>query len=73
MTAKQARVQFVTHLPDLMQPEDYLHEPQQKKIRIRITVTDQGIEILGDSRHVTQLEELLAQAGAEEIQMMLCG
>lgn len=67
------RTRFVDHLPDLMMPEDYQHSPDKKKVRIRITFTDMGIEIIGDSRHVPVLEELLSKVGAEEIEMMLCG
>lgn len=70
---KQPRIQFVDHLPDLMMPEDYLHSSEQKKIRIRITYTEEGIEILGDSRYVPLLEDLLVNAGAKEIEMVLCG
>ena len=70
---KHPPIRFVSHLPDLMTPEDYLHDPEPKKLRIRISFTDKGIEILGDSRYVPLLEELLAQAGAKEIEMMLCG
>ncbi len=67
------RTRFVSYLPDLITPEDYVHSPDQKKIRIRITFTDTGIEIIGDSRHVPLLEELLAKIEVEEIEMMLCG
>ena len=64
---------FVSHLPDLITEEDYLDSPEQKKIRIRIETTEQGIEILGDSMYVHLVEELLIQLGAAEIQRMLCG
>jgi hypothetical protein len=37
------------------------------------TVSEQGIEILGDSMYAPLLEKLLAAAGAQEIERMLCG
>jgi hypothetical protein len=70
---KAPRTRFVAHLPDLITPEDYATPADKKKIRIRITCTDKGIEILGDSPHVPLLVDLLTQAGAAEIEMMLCG
>jgi FtsH ternary system-associated peptide len=70
--ATRPPLRFVAHLPDLITDEDYL-EPEVKRVRLRITVTDDGIEILGDSMYAHLLEKLLAQAGAEEIERMLCG
>ena len=67
------RLRFVDYLPDLITPEDYDDPSDKKKIRIRITVTEQGIEILGDSMYAPLLEKLLAAAGAQEIERMLCG
>jgi hypothetical protein len=69
---KQPPLRFVEHLPDLITDEDYL-QPEIKRVRLRITVTDDGIEILGDSMYAPLLERLLAEAGAEEIERMLCG
>lgn len=69
---RRARLRFVAHLPDLITDEDYL-QPEVKRVRLRITVTDEGIEILGDSMYAPLLEKLLAQVGAEEIERMLCG
>ncbi|HEY6190516.1 MAG TPA: radical SAM-modified peptide, FtsH ternary system-associated [Pyrinomonadaceae bacterium] len=65
-------LRFVANLPDLITEEDYL-QPEVKRVRLRITVTDEGIEILGDSMYAPLLERLLAQVGAEEIERMLCG
>ncbi|HEY0385897.1 MAG TPA: radical SAM-modified peptide, FtsH ternary system-associated, partial [Pyrinomonadaceae bacterium] len=65
-------LRFVAHLPDLITDDDYL-QPEVKRVRLRITVTDEGIEILGDSMYAPLLEKLLAEAGAEEIERMLCG
>jgi hypothetical protein len=66
------RISFVAHLPDLITSEDYL-EADKKKVRLRISITDEGIEILGDSMYAPLLEELLARTGADEIERMLCG
>jgi hypothetical protein len=66
------QLRFVERLPDLITDEDYL-QPEVKRVRLRISVTDDGIEILGDSMYAALLEKLLTQAGAEEIERMLCG
>lgn len=66
------RLRFVDHLPDLITEEDY-QTPERKRVRVRITVTDDGLEILGDSMYAALLEDLLARAGADEIERMLCG
>ncbi|MDJ0680789.1 MAG: hypothetical protein QNJ18_13090 [Xenococcaceae cyanobacterium MO_167.B52] len=67
------KTHFVSHLPDLIKEEDYLECTEQKKIRLRIDMTDDGVEILGDSMYAHLVEELLAQLGPEEIERMLCG
>ena len=64
---------FVDHLPDLMTAEDYAAPPEVKKVRVRITVTAEGIEILSDSPYPALLETLLAQAGVDEVEKVLCG
>jgi len=64
---------FVAYLPDLITQEDYLDSPKQQKLRVRIDITDEGVEILGDSMYAHLVEELLAQLGADEIERMLCG
>jgi hypothetical protein len=64
---------FVDHLPDLITEEDYRDPPDRKKVRIRITITTNGVEILGDSMYAPLLERLLGEAGADEIERMLCG
>ena len=66
------KIKYVTHLPDLIKPEDY-SESERKKIRVQIRTTDEGIEILGDSMYPQLLEKLLGEAGAEEILGVLCG
>ncbi len=74
MTQSQIpKPKFVTHLPDLRTAEDYAAPPDVKKVRVRITFTGEGVEILADSPYPALLEELLAQAGADEVEKMLCG
>lgn len=68
-----AEYQFVGHLPDLIRPEDYPEDPKGRMVRIRITVTGDGVEILGDAPRPRALERLLEELGAEVIQQMLCG
>ncbi|HEX5702656.1 MAG TPA: radical SAM-modified peptide, FtsH ternary system-associated [Pyrinomonadaceae bacterium] len=63
---------FVASLPDLITEADYM-EPERKRIRLRLSITDDGIEILGDSMYADLVEDLLASAGADEIERMLCG
>lgn len=71
-TSSAGKLRFVSTLPDLITEADYL-EPERKRIRLRLSITPEGIEILGDSMYAPLLEELLRNAGAEEIERMLCG
>jgi hypothetical protein len=64
---------FVPHLPDLITEQDYQDAPDKKKIRIRISMTGEGVEVLGDTMHAPALEALLRDMGAKEIQKMPCG
>ncbi len=67
------KTRFVSHLPDLMTQEDYLSSSDDKKIRVRININDQGVDVLGDSMYAHLVEELMAGLGADEIERMLCG
>jgi hypothetical protein len=69
---------LVSQLPDLMQPQDYRETGTKKKIRLRLTITEQGIEILGDALHAAELEELLTAASRQRnplpvLERTLCG
>ena len=64
---------YVNHIPDLMTWDDYEVSHERKLIRFRLAVTDQGLEIIGDSPYPHLLEELLARLGPAAIEMMLCG
>jgi hypothetical protein len=65
--------EFVDVLPDLIQPEEYDSDPEGKRVRLRIRVRDDGIEILGDSVRPRSLESLLSQLEVRKVEQMLCG
>lgn len=69
----EPRIAFVSQLPDLVTPEDYQESHHRKIVRFRLTVTDAGLEIIGDSLYPHLLEELLKELGPEVIEMVLCG
>ena len=64
---------FVDHLPDLIHPEDYPTDPDGRRVRLRVRVTADGVEVLGDAMRPAKLEELLEALGAESVEQMLCG
>ncbi|MEA1922474.1 MAG: radical SAM-modified peptide, FtsH ternary system-associated [Pseudomonadota bacterium] len=66
-------IKIVASLPDLIQPEDYRNCNEEKKIRLRISINENGVEILGDSLYVEPLEKLLASSGARLLERSLCG
>jgi len=66
-------IRIVAELPDLMQKEDYFEDVSVKKVRFRLTLNDDGLEILGDSLYVESLERLLRQSGEHLIERSLCG
>jgi hypothetical protein len=53
--------------------DDYEVSHERKLIRFRLTVTDNGLEIIGDSPYPYLLEELLAKLDPAVVEMMLCG
>lgn len=66
-------MRYVEHLPDLMSWDDYETADREKRVRLRVSVTDEGVEILGDSAYPGLLEELLEGLDPDEIDQMLCG
>jgi hypothetical protein len=68
-----ADYRFVEDLPDLIQPEEYGDHPDGRLIRIRISVTERGVEILGDAFRPERIEQVLSALGPDEIEQMLCG
>ena len=69
----EPKIRYVPYLEDLMQEQDYEKPGNGKVVKIKITVNDQGVEVLGDSMYAKILETLLTEAGVKEIQKMLCG
>jgi FtsH ternary system-associated peptide len=70
---RKPAIVYVEHLPDLMTTEDYETADTHQRIRIRLAVTDEGLQILADSPYPELLEEWLEQLDPEAIEMMLCG
>ena|GEM_PF-1279025 len=66
-------IKIVAELPDLMQADDYKDAASVKKVRFRLTLNDDGLEILGDSLYVEPLERLLRLTGDHSIERSLCG
>ena len=67
------RARVGAQLADRLTAADYRADPAVKKVRVRITLTAEGVEILADSPYAAQLDALLAQAGVTEAEQMLCG
>jgi hypothetical protein len=68
-----ARVVFVPHLPDLIDPDEYDAHPDGNLVRLEIVVTDDGVRILGDAFRPAALEAILTALGGGPIEEMLCG
>ncbi len=64
---------FVADLPDLIQPSEYADHADGGLVRLRITVTPAGVEVLGDALRPAMLEALLAALGGGPVEQMLCG
>lgn len=64
---------YVADLPDLIQPEDYAADLAGRLVRLRIRVTEDGVEVLGDAVRPLELEALLEGLDPSVIEQMLCG
>jgi hypothetical protein len=64
---------FVEALPDLISPEEYAGDPRGRRVRLRIQVTSEGVEVLGDAVRPDELERLIDALGPAVIEQMLCG
>jgi hypothetical protein len=64
---------YVSDLPDLINAEEYPDHPDGRLVRLRIRVTETGLEIVGDAFRPESVEAIMAELGAAEIQQMLCG
>jgi hypothetical protein len=65
--------EFVPELPDLIDAGEYERYPKGELVRVRISYTENGVEILGDGLRPEVVERLLAALGPEVVQQMLCG
>jgi hypothetical protein len=64
---------YVESLPDLIDATEYGEQPKGKLVRLRIAVTESGVELLGDAFRPVTLEATLAALGSDVIEQMLCG
>ncbi|WUI02582.1 hypothetical protein OHR68_12500 [Spirillospora sp. NBC_00431] len=70
---------FVPSLPDLIDPAEYADHPGGRLVRLRITVTENGVELLGDGMRPDQIEAVLENVTGPdddegpEMEQMLCG
>lgn len=73
MTSEEAEVTFVSSLPDLIHADEYADHPAGNLVRLRIEVTETGVQLLGDAMRPVTLEALLAAIGDGTVEQMLCG
>jgi hypothetical protein len=64
---------FVPDLPDLITPDEYDAHPDGRLVRLEISVTEDGVRILGDAFRPSVLEEMFTALGMGPIEEMLCG
>jgi hypothetical protein len=64
---------FVESLPDLIDPSEYAEHPHGDLVRLRIVVTEAGVEVQGDAMRPLSVETLLAALGGGATEQMLCG
>lgn len=64
---------FVSEIPDLIRTEDYSSDPDGRRVRVRLTITPDGVEVISDGRRPMSVEAVLASLDPEEIEQVLCG
>ena len=64
---------FVELIPDLIEAGEYDRYPDGKLVRLRISVTPEGVDVLADGLRPEIVEEVLRVLGAGPMQQMLCG
>lgn len=64
---------FVESLPDLIEADEYCQYPAGNLVRLRLSVSENGVEILGDGLRPAMIEEVLKSLGDGTIEQMLCG
>lgn len=67
------RYRTVAELPDLIDATEYEAHPEGRLVRIRIEITGDGVEVLGDAFRPEVLERLLEALGPDAIEQMACG
>ncbi|WP_440099027.1 radical SAM-modified peptide, FtsH ternary system-associated [Streptosporangium sp. H16] len=65
--------EFVESLPDLIDASEYGRYPDGGLVKLRITVTESGVELLGDGMRPEAVEALLTALGGDTMEQMLCG
>lgn len=64
---------FVASLPDLIDASEYSKFPEGNLVRLRISVTDSGVELLGDGMRPAVIEAIMAGLAGGTMEQMLCG
>ena len=64
---------FVESLPDLIDAAEYADHPRGGLVRLRIVVSHDGVEVLGDALRPVNIEALLTALGGGAMEQMLCG
>ncbi len=67
------RYHFTEHIPDLIEPEEYRDDPEGRRVKLRLRVTERGVEVIGDAVRPEELERILLELDPEVIEQMLCG
>lgn len=64
---------FVGHLPDLIEPGEYAGDAAGRRLRLRLRITAEGVEIAGDAVRPEELDRILEGLDPQVIEQMLCG
>ncbi|GAB4562748.1 MAG: hypothetical protein Tsb0020_11290 [Haliangiales bacterium] len=67
------RYHFTEYIPDLIEPEEYREDVEGRRVKLRLRITERGLEIVGDAVRPEELERLLLELDPEVIEQMLCG
>lgn len=64
---------FVEWLPDLIGASEYGRYPDGTLVRLRISFSEKGVDILGDGLRPEMVEAVLSALAAGTLEQMLCG
>jgi hypothetical protein len=64
---------FTESLPDLIDASEYERYPDGTLVRLRISVSENSVEILGDGLRPELVEEVLRAITGGPVEQMLCG